>query len=496
MKIKTKVALIFFVILFSVTIHFSFSNYFLRRILAETDILRVAHKMNEEVLQIRRYEKNFILRGSMEWAELWKAHLSALFSGIGEYKQLTQGKRDTSVLEELLFELKEYSSAVDKYIETYKDAGLRPEPEIFISSGRYILKLTQKIEDDSESFIRLYMGNIMKSRLSLFLIFLFIGITAYLFTCRIIINPIKKLQYLCRQIEKNGVFSSKHLDSLDILLKETSSKDEIADLIRAYKEMAIKNNNSYESLQDKMKEIENLYKLKSEFTSIVSHELRTPLTAIKEGIDLVVDGSTGQISNDQREFLGIAKRNVDRLADLINNVLNFSKLASKKVELKMEKVNLNDLINSVVNTYKTEIERKGLSLVVRLEPTQGLAVRTDADSITRVLINLMSNAIKFTDSGSITLFSEKDDKSNVVKVCVEDTGIGIKPQDLAKLFQPFVQVGNIRTRKTGGTGLGLAICKEIIEQLGGRTWVDSEFEKGSRFCFMIPIEERRKLVSA
>ncbi len=492
MSIKSKVIVIFLILLVIFMGHFLYANYCLDRLVDETKVLNAAGQMIEEVLQVRRYEKNFILRGNTEWAELWLLHLSNLSSRINNYRQIAQGPKDIEKIEELGAYLKNYHRAVDEYIKVYQDKESRPEPEIFVSTGRKILELCEQAKGSSESSIKRYLHNIIESRVFVLIIFIAVGVLTFRLTCQMIVNPIRKLQQLCRQLERNGAFNPKQIDSMDRLMQKINTKDEIGDLTRAYREMVLRCGNSYIGLQEKMKEIENLYKLKSEFTSVVSHELRTPLTAIKEGIDLVSDGSTGAINTEQKEFLDIAKRNVDRLAHLINEVLDFSKLTSKKIEFKMEMVNINDTIVSALNGFKAETERKGLSIIANLAPTEGVLIKTDADSINRVLLNLVNNAIRFTDKGGITVSASKEEKSNLVKVCVEDTGIGIKQEDIPKLFQPFVQVGDIKTRKTGGTGLGLAICKEIMERLGGKIWVEAEFGKGSRFCFIVPIAERRK----
>lgn len=251
--------------------------------------------------------------------------------------------------------------------------------------------------------------------------------------------------------------------------------------------LSLHNKKLIKDLQEKMQEIECLYKVKSEFIQKVSHELRTPLAAMKDSIDLVYDGSIGKINEEQKEFLSIAKKNVDRLSRLINDVLDFSKLSSHKMKIRIDDVDLNELIESVVNINKLVIENQGLSINTNLTATRGLVLKIDADSLNQVLTNLINNAVKFTDKGAIRISTELEKGGKFVKVCVEDQGIGISQADIPKLFQPFVQVGAIPEKKKGGTGLGLVICKEIIEQSGGKIWVESEFKKGSRFYFSLPI---------
>ena len=257
--------------------------------------------------------------------------------------------------------------------------------------------------------------------------------------------------------------------------------------------LSLHNKKLIKDLQEKMREIESLYKVKSEFTQKVSHELRTPLAAMKESIDLIFDGSVGKINQEQKEFLSIAKKNADRLSRLINDVLDFSKLSSHKAKIKIEPVNLNELIESVVNINKLVIEKQGLSVKMDLASTKDLVLNLDADSINQVLTNLINNAVKFTEKGVIKILTEFEKDAESVKVCVEDEGIGILQEDIPKLFQPFVQVGPGSGKSKGGTGLGLAICKEIIEQAGGKIWVESEFKKGSKFYFSLPVKEKGKL---
>ncbi len=240
---------------------------------------------------------------------------------------------------------------------------------------------------------------------------------------------------------------------------------------------------------EKLKE---MYKIKSEFTSMVSHELRTPLTAIKEGISLVSDGTAGEVNDQQKEFLDIAKKNVDRLKRLIDDVLDFSKLESKRLIFKMRKCHLEEIVNEVVNIQKVLTEEKGLYLRAEWDPRLPSA-EFDPDAIIRVLNNLVGNAIKFTSRGGITILVNKNEQENAILVCVKDTGQGIRKEDIPKLFQKFLRL-KTDGQDTGGTGLGLAICKEIIEQHGGRIWVESDYGQGAQFQFILPIIRRYKVL--
>ncbi|MBD3426520.1 MAG: PAS domain S-box protein [Candidatus Omnitrophica bacterium] len=236
--------------------------------------------------------------------------------------------------------------------------------------------------------------------------------------------------------------------------------------------------------------LENI-RLKSNFTSMVSHELRTPLTAIKEGIGIVLDGSAGDINDEQEDFLETAKRNVDRLGRLINDVLDFTKLQSGKMAMNISEGSIEPVVKDVVKMQKPVADEKGLYLKAKVSP--GLpSLQFDQDRITQVIMNFVNNALKFTEEGGITVAAYK--KGTDVCVSVEDTGPGIKEEDMSKVFREFSQVEDAKTRKSGGTGLGLAISREIIERHGGDIWVESIYGKGSQFKFTLPVARTYKVL--
>jgi signal transduction histidine kinase len=233
------------------------------------------------------------------------------------------------------------------------------------------------------------------------------------------------------------------------------------------------------------KKLKEAMDLKSQFISTVSHELRTPLTIIKEDIAIIMDGAAGRVKPKQREMLEMAQRNIDRLARLINDVLDFQKLQSGKAKFNMQENNINSIIEQVYNTMAGAVKKKGVDLCLALDNTIPKTL-FDSDKMIQVLTNLVSNAMKFTEKGHITVASKKIE--NAVRVSVSDTGCGIKQEDLSKLFCQFQQLSAGKNRKTGGTGLGLAISKDIIEKHGGRCWVESEFGRGTAFHFLLPIK--------
>ncbi|MCG3177142.1 MAG: Sensor histidine kinase RcsC [Candidatus Omnitrophica bacterium] len=226
-------------------------------------------------------------------------------------------------------------------------------------------------------------------------------------------------------------------------------------------------------------------KAKSEFISIVSHELRTPLTVIKEGISIVLDGPTGTLNDMQMRCLTTAHRNVDRLSRMINDVLDFQKLESGRHELHLSEQSLNDLIREALPSFVALAESKSLELVTDLSGDLP-RVMLDKDKITQVLMNYVANAVKFTDTGRITIRTRFE--QGCVTVSVEDTGIGLHLEDIPRIFQSFAQIGRLESHRATGTGLGLAISKKIVELHGGRVGVESTYGTGSTFSFWLPTQ--------
>jgi CheY-like chemotaxis protein len=243
-------------------------------------------------------------------------------------------------------------------------------------------------------------------------------------------------------------------------------------------------------------EIKKLSRIKADFISVVSHELRTPITSIKESVSLILEGIAGPLNEEQKKFLTIAKNNIDRLARLIIDILDMSKLEAGRVVMHKRKSNINELIKDVYASMKIEAEQKNVEFNLFLEEPIELAW-FDPDRIGHVLKSLISNAIKFNrDKRKINIYSSKEDVNgkDVVKIIVEDNGIGIPPEDVENLFRNLSPLDTSITRKYGGMGLSLTISKGIIELHGGNIWVISEPDMGTKFIFTIPIAPQKVLL--
>ena len=222
---------------------------------------------------------------------------------------------------------------------------------------------------------------------------------------------------------------------------------------------------------------------KAELVNMVSHDLRIPLTAIKEGIDIVLGGDAGAVNDEQKDFLALAKRNVERLTRLITDFLDYQKIEADRQQFNIRQNDINELIRDVHRTMEPVARQKGLDFRVELE--EGIPkIEFDYDGITRVVINLVSNALKFTAKGGIVIRTRKD--GGIIEVAVSDTGCGISKEDMGKLFQKFGQVKSVQVKDVDSTGLGLAISKQIVEHHRGKIWAESQLGRGSTFYFYLP----------
>ena len=225
-------------------------------------------------------------------------------------------------------------------------------------------------------------------------------------------------------------------------------------------------------------------RMKDEFVAIVSHELRTPLTSIRGSVQLVLDEPDSVPDAEHRQLLQIALNNCERLVRIINDILDIAKMESGDITLHRKPVNIADIVRQSIQVVEGPARAATVTLDAKL-PARLRPVMVDPDRIVQALVNLLSNAVKFAPQGS-TVTVTAADSENLVTLTVSDQGEGIAPENLNRLFKKFQQVDSSSSRRTGGTGLGLAITKALVEQHGGRIYVDSEVNKGTRFSFTLP----------
>lgn len=234
-------------------------------------------------------------------------------------------------------------------------------------------------------------------------------------------------------------------------------------------------------------------RMKTEFIATVSHELRTPMTSIKGSLGLVLGGIAGPLPQEAQELLTIAQHNTDRLIRLINDILDISRIEAGKMEIKKGPLSVPEAVQRSIKELDGFAAERRIQVKANL-PAGLPRVLADSDRLQQVLVNLISNAIKFSNPGGEVLVTASTD-GREVWIRVEDQGPGIPPEHQREIFEKFHRVDNAATRRTGGTGLGLAICKALVAEHGGQIWVESEVGKGSAFIFSLPVEPVEKDLS-
>lgn len=226
-------------------------------------------------------------------------------------------------------------------------------------------------------------------------------------------------------------------------------------------------------------------RLKSMFIASMSHELRTPLNSIIGFVGILLQRLAGELNEEQERQLKIVQKSAKHLLDLINDIIDISKIESGEVRVSLEEFDLTELVKEVCESIRLEVEKKNLKMIENIE--EGIIIKTDRRRIKQILNNFVSNAVKFTDEGMVEVsLSKRDDK---LSISVSDTGPGLTKEDLDKLFEPFNKILIKNRPPKEGTGLGLYISKKIANILGGDISVESEFGKGSKFTLTLPLKE-------
>ena len=275
-------------------------------------------------------------------------------------------------------------------------------------------------------------------------------------------------------------------DRVICVVRDVTERKRAEEQIRTLNQQLVEANKGLE-LQNR--EVEKANRLKDEFLASMSHELRTPLNAIIGFSDLLAEQGAVQFSSKQKRFVGHIQQGARHLLELINDILDLSKIEAGHLELKYEDFNVSAAAAEILATVRPMATAKNIQIANTVP--DGLFLYADRLRFKQVLYNLLSNAIKFTAAGGWVSF-ETCSASGAACFCVADTGIGIPREEHEAIFSTFHQVGTTTKGVREGTGLGLAITKRLVEQHGGRIWVDSEPGKGSRFCFSMPLKPQER----
>jgi signal transduction histidine kinase len=329
-------------------------------------------------------------------------------------------------------------------------------------------------------------------------------IFAFAFT-RFMIKPIKAMTNTATKITKGdlnlrvdqytndeiGVFCECFNQMVDSLEKRNH---EISQLNQSLEEKIAGRTQELERANRCLKEqnmkLKENDRLKSEFMANMSHELRTPLNSIIGFSRVILKGIDGPVTELQQADLAAIHNSGKHLLILINDVLDLAKIESGKLELQLEELDIEEMVSGVLNTCKALIKNKKVRLVEEVAADLPY-IYADKTRIRQILLNILSNAIKFTYEGSITLKIKKIAKENKILISVADTGIGIKNEDIPRVFDKFQQVDGSSTRREGGTGLGMAITKEFVKIHGGKIWLESSFGLGTTFFVELPVKDIR-----
>jgi signal transduction histidine kinase len=291
--------------------------------------------------------------------------------------------------------------------------------------------------------------------------------------------------------ESRDMYNDEDMRVLGVIGSQSAIAIENALLFEETKEFSIKLEREVEQATKELREAnEKLKKLdqaKSEFISIASHQLRTPLTVVKGYISMILEGSYGKIATERRLPLEKVFESNERLIQLVENLLNISRIESGRLRFSFERMRFEKLVAGVVDELKGTAKKKGLSLIFNTSNISLPKVKIDEEKIRQVVLNLVDNAIKYSIKGSVIVKVEKKDKE--ILFCVSDKGMGIRREDLSGLFKKFSRGTDTPLVNPGGTGLGLYVARIMIEAHDGKIWAESAGPgKGAKFCFTIPIK--------
>ncbi|HBI04522.1 MAG TPA: PAS fold family protein [Paenibacillaceae bacterium] len=318
------------------------------------------------------------------------------------------------------------------------------------------------------------------------IVILILVVMSLLFVRFTLLEPIENIKEVSKQLNRSAYDEDNGLHRRI----PVTSLDEVGQLITAFNHIQSQIETNYrlkmlsKELESKNEFLQKMDKLKDDFLANTSHELRTPLHGIIGIAESLLDGAGGPITEDMKKNLGMIVLSGKRLAHLVNDILDFSKLKNRDIQLRITPVGIKEIVDVAISLYKPLLRNKGIKLINSI----GLefpSVNADEDRVHQIIHNLIGNAVKFTDSGTIEVSAKI--VGSFLEIAVSDTGIGIGEDQQERIFDSFAQADSSIMRQYGGTGLGLSITKQLVELHGGTIRVESSLGKGSTFIFSLPL---------
>ena len=437
-----------------------------------------------------------VLKAELSLRDIWDI-ISATKAGKGGYAYAITRSGDLIAHPNIRLVLEQKKVVLDQLKEAFQptQGGLKPRAivsynlhgqKVFSSHALipildWAVFVERPVED---TYGPLYASMLRTS--SLLLVGLGLALLASLYLARRVVRP---LQALLEGVER---ISSGDLNSR----LEIKTGDEIETLAEEFNKMTAHLKEAQTGLERKVAErtqaltvanekLEEASQLKSQFLANVNHELRTPVSAIIGYAHLVLRATEGQISRLQRENLEDLLRNAERLLNQIDSLLDFAKIEAGKMEVHVQPVNVNEVIQAAISTIEPSLNGSSVRIIREIDPGMA-ALNTDREKLRQIVLNLLDNAVKFTDRGEIKIHASQ--RNGSFKLAVSDTGIGIAKEDLNQIFEEFHRGDSSNTKNYRGTGLGLAIVKRFVNLLGGEIAVESEVGKGSVFTVTLPVD--------